>query len=478
METVKSASCLIAISGPPGVGKTTLANELKKGLQDKSLAVSSVHWDDVLASLNITRDLDRDLIYSTTKKLIDIVTIKLNEESPDVVIIDGVFVYDDELKWIENLASKFSYFRFYQLQCSLSNQIQRNNTRDPFDILPEERLFEVNNDFKLQTYKISTSEIINADKSIEYNISIMLEDLLYATDRNHDNITLTENWSDGVKSRFSSDDLISLNEKILFSKESKDTLLLNSYFNLDGYENAFIEFFNNNLCAGIKIRAKYINKESVFLKKITHLELQGKINLRIIDCWKNPQIIIRQNLGFESYVASFPTRLKRTIARNSSAWKDLNLKTEYSSANDMRALELYSKALAIDDNSWKSTEKSNMRSLNREDLQYVPFFNNSPANCSLVITSINNRPEAFSLMMRTSLSGKWFAVKWGCSDRGKKHSLGIYTLRQHVEALWQERLTDDLGKSLYIDLWGRNSAIYDQFSNHSNDRCHLEITKL
>ena len=73
---------------------------------------------------------------------------------------------------------------------------------------------------------------------------------------------------------------------------------------------------------------------------------------------------------------------------------------------------LWNYVLQIDYNSWKKDEHSDMKSLDREDLQYLPFFLIDKEHSNLIVVcDEKNNPLAYSLMFR---SGDCWYLCWVC----------------------------------------------------------------
>ena len=112
-----------------------------------------------------------------------------------------------------------------------------------------------------------------------------------------------------------------------------------------------------------------------------------------------------------------------------------------------------------------------MKSLDREDLQYLLFLIKNNEESSLVVIYENDIPLAYSLMFKNESNNYWYAVKWGASFEGRKVYAGIYCLFSHLQFLYKKE------NQLNIDFWGRRNATYDLLKNTSIIREHLEISK-
>ena len=75
-------------------------------------------------------------------------------------------------------------------------------------------------------------------------------------------------------------------------------------------------------------------------------------------------------------------------------------------------MKLWDYVLKIDLDSWKKDEKSDMKSLNREDLQYLPFLLLKRDKSNLVVICDNDdNPLEYSLMFKDE-NNCWYAVKY------------------------------------------------------------------
>lgn len=211
-----------------------------------------------------------------------------------------------------------------------------------------------------------------------------------------------------------------------------------------------------------KIRFNYINDSETFdiIKKWAS---KNKYSIDVIDSWDSPLLDVEYNL--EKHCKNCSSQVKRNFKNYNNNKHKYKF---YNSDSDDR-LKLWKYVLTIDNNSWKKREKSDMKSLNREDLQYLPFFLKEQEKSNLVVVcNSDDIPLAYSLMFKDD-DGCWFAVKWGASDLGRKNYAGFLCLFNHLEYIYSKE------KKIYIDFWGRRNKTYDLLKNKSIGRSHVII---
>ena len=155
------------------------------------------------------------------------------------------------------------------------------------------------------------------------------------------------------------------------------------------------------------------------------------------------------------------------VRKNYKKYKKSNINIETS--NNDNILKLWTDVLYIDKNSWKNEEKSDMKSLDREDLQYIFYMLNNKDKISLNVSYNNKIPTSYSLMFKEN-NNKWYAVKWGASFLGREKYHGIYCLYDHLIKLSDKQ-------EINIDFWGRRSESYDYLKNNSLKRYHIILKK-
>lgn len=277
----------------------------------------------------------------------------------------------------------------------------------------------------------------------------------------NDNFTYSLDWRKSIFLRYPIDQIVTFKHLDFFKDE--DHLICQQFFNIK-YTKEDLEQMKKHLLNGKQIIFKYMN-QSNSLEKLKKWALLNHFHVQMKDQWDAPQLFLSNEI-FEYINKSSHSQLKRNFG------KYLKYKNDYifKNSKDENLLSLWSDVLKIDYNSWKRKEQSDMKSLNREDLQYLPYMLNNTDTCNLVVIYYENEPLAYSLMFQ-DYDNTWYAVKWGASDNGRKHNAGFYCLYYHLELL------KDLNTDLMIDFWGRRNQTYDELKNNSIRRCHLSISK-
>lgn len=246
----------------------------------------------------------------------------------------------------------------------------------------------------------------------------------------------------------------------LYFYEENDILKCQHFFNIKKCD---FELLKKEIKNNKKIRFSYLN-ESNFINDLKVWTQKNNFVFEIIDSWNAPLLKINSNICnyLENNKSSQIKRNYKKYLRNKNNYLFKNSK-------DFNILELWKAVLNIDFNSWKKEEISDMKSLNREDLQYLPFLLENKKNSNLVVVYENNIPLAYSLMFKDYTG--WYAVKWGASYKGRKKIAGFYALFNHLEYLYN---TD---KKINLDFWGRRNNTYDLLKNKSILRYHILIYK-
>ena len=260
------------------------------------------------------------------------------------------------------------------------------------------------------------------------------------------NFTLHKDWIAASYQRYGDDNMVQIGD--LHFYKSGEVLKCIHFFDFD----------INSLSIGAeRLLFRYINDKTA--KNLMRYAKENGLNLAVVDHWAAPIL----NTDGHKYFTNRCLRIRRNYK------KYLNNKTEYvfKESNAKNIQELWKDVLDIDINSWKGTQKSDMQSLEREDLQYIYYMLKNIDKISLKVVYHNSRPLGYSLMFKDGT--QWYAVKWGASDKGREHNAGINVLFSHIESL--------MSKGLNLDFWGRRSQFYDMLKTDSVDRCHLEISK-
>ncbi len=274
------------------------------------------------------------------------------------------------------------------------------------------------------------------------------------------NFSLSNEWINSLVLRYDIDKLLNANG-IYFYKENNQ-YICQHYFDFD-LNKAQIKAIKKLIENDHIIKFKYINEDT--FKKINDTFKNDNITINIVDRWEAP--LLRTKDIKDYILASKHNQLKRNYKEY------LNNMDKYVIKNSSEEpfFNLWQDVLKIDYNSWKKEENSDMKSLGREDLQYLPYCILNPQDSNLNVLYSNNNPVAYSLMMKGK-DEKWYAVKWGASYDGRKIKAGFYCLFNHLE-----HLNMDPTKEVNIDFWGRRNRTYDELKNNSIYRYHIELLK-
>ncbi len=276
------------------------------------------------------------------------------------------------------------------------------------------------------------------------------------------NFSSSDIWNNSLFIRYPIDKIKKIEN--LYFYDDNNTLMCQTFFNPSVGDNVLNEL-KSNIINSKTIRFNYINN-GPSLCKIKEMAEKNNFVYEVIDSWDAPILDLN-----ESLVNYIKNKCGLQMKRNYKIYlkNKLNYKF-YNSAMD-NSLDLWKYVLDIDSNSWKKRESSDMKSLNREDLQYLPFLLIEKEKSNLIVVcDLDDQPLAYSLMFKGE-DDYWYAVKWGASYQGRKNQAGFSCLFYHLEYLYS--LTDRLN----IDFWGRRSRTYNYLKNGSIIRSHVAIYK-
>lgn len=276
------------------------------------------------------------------------------------------------------------------------------------------------------------------------------------------NFTLSSDWIDSLYIRYDISNIINVNNHFYLYKNN-DMLKCQTFFDFT-VNDCDLKVLSKYILDGCKIRFSYIN-EGTLSKKLKEWAAENGYNYSIIDYWKNPKL--QCNNVSDYLMNNKSTQVRKNYKKYLDAINDYTIKN---SSND-DIISMWKDVLKIDYNSWKGKNNCDMKSLDREDLQYIFFLLNNPTNSSLFVLYKGKIPAAYSLMFRERENTEWYAVKWGASDYGRSKYLGIYCLFNHLLYLNKHN------KKIKIDFWGRRSQTYDSLKSLDNPRMHIEIWK-
>lgn len=276
------------------------------------------------------------------------------------------------------------------------------------------------------------------------------------------NFTLSHPWIDSLKVRYDLDSLIFINEELAFYKKD-NTLKCQSFFNFD-LKDSDLEKIAKLIDNGFTFDYKYIDNDSLF-QTLNEFAERNKYKLKINDEWDAPILNVK---NIEEYLKN--NKCTQVVRNYKKYIKNKDL-YKFELSNKSNVFKLWTDVLDIDYNSWKKHDKSDMKSLDREDLQYVFYLIENDENASLLVMYDNDMPCGYSLMFRSDKNSEWYQVKWGASEYGRTIYAGIYTLFHHMMELNKNE------SQLKIDFWGRRSRVYDYLKTDEKKRMHIELGK-
>lgn len=269
-------------------------------------------------------------------------------------------------------------------------------------------------------------------------------------------------WIDSLYIRYPIDKIVNIGQ--LYFYNDNDLLICQNFFKPIINEQEIGELIKR-IDEGSKVKFSYINNSEI-LDNLRKMSNDNKFICEIIDSWEAPRLYLKNDLS--NYLLN---ECGNQIKRDYKLYKqDKENYIFYNSANDY-ILKLWSYVLKIDFDSWKKEENSDMKSLNREDLQYLPFLLLKKDKSNLVVVcDKNDNPLAYSLMFKGD-NDYWYAVKWGASYQGREKYAGFRALFNHLEYIFS------IDNQIKIDFWGRRNQTYDSLKNDSVNRNHIVIYK-
>lgn len=490
----------ILLRGAPAVGKTTLALVLKEQLLAQQYRVAMFQWDNFCHLIEPV-SMGREEILSATRALVGAIEGMAPGGSETVVIIEGVFAYPEELRMISRLEVNFDIHTFL-LTCEPEEQLARNRTRAFEDVLDEGRVLHVRSEMAFwesspegKKSLLRGQQVLATDSRAPDFLGRMILGMVMDTNPCTD---LTQNkpeighcpfsvgrdryrfveehgWCFGQFVRFHGQRLVRIQgETFRFNdrNENKELLCLTPFWPGVGE----VELFNGLAALDRKygsvpihkVEFHYVDEEHPLFRLAVTEERSQTSFWRIMALWDAPILRLRASDDILSFMERHP-RLRRTLTTISTRTDSrTNLELPRSPQTRKQAWEAI---LKLDRSSWKGRQGSDMASIIREDIAYLPAVIDDFDNCSLMVSRSRTNGEllAWSLFMRSSYGGPWFAVKWGASSDGRKLQAGIQLLIEHLKVLDRDR-----GK-LEVDFWGRNSPIYLQLANATIKRAHIAL---
>lgn len=276
------------------------------------------------------------------------------------------------------------------------------------------------------------------------------------------NFSNSQIWINSLYLRYPVDKIVNLGQLHFYN--DNNLLICQNFFEptIDKEE---LQELGKKIREGNKIKFNYFNN-SKNLAKLNSFAKEKKFTYEIIDSWEAPRLLLKKNLA--NYLL---TECGKQIKRNYKFYQKNKESYKFYNSHNNDILKLWRYALKIDYNSWKKDENSDMKSLHREDLQYLPFLLLEKDKSNLVVVCDNeDNPLAYSLMFKGD-NDYWYAVKWGASYQGRKKYAGFYALFNHLEYIIA------IDKQLKIDFWGRRNKTYDGLRNDFVIRNHVVVYK-
>lgn len=271
------------------------------------------------------------------------------------------------------------------------------------------------------------------------------------------NFTTSSVWKQSNKIRYDINNVVTL-DNIDFLIKDKEIVCL-QFFSVDFSPN-LLKLLKSTIINGKKIIFKYIDLTEQQLILLKNWCDKNNLQFVIDDEWDAPLLSINEPLN--SYLKTKSDLLKRDYVKYQND-KELTYRVFNGD------LDLWTNVLAIDKKSWKGKGNCDMKSLDREDLQYIFYLMREPEKASLMVAFKEDLPLAYSLWFKAE-NDKWFAVKWGASDDGRNHYAGIKVLFNHINYILNLQ-----NHNLNLDFWGRRSQFYDMLKNNAIKRYHFEI---
>lgn len=269
-------------------------------------------------------------------------------------------------------------------------------------------------------------------------------------------------WNDSLYIRYPIDKIVKLGNLYFYNDDNM--LICQNFFNPNIGE-LELDGLIKNICELKKVKFSYINNSDT-LDKLKRMSLDNNFTYEIVDSWEAPRLLVKNSLS-DYLINDCGSQIKR----NYKLYKKNKENYKYYNSNSNDILRLWNYVLKIDFDSWKKDENSDMKSLNREDLQYLPFLLLEKEKSNLVVVcDENDNPLAYSLMFKGE-NNYWYAVKWGASYQGRKKYAGFGVLFNHLEYIFS------IDNQICVDFWGRRNKTYDLLKNDYIIRNHIIIYK-
>ncbi|WP_338803136.1 AAA family ATPase [Xenorhabdus griffiniae] len=453
---------VVVIRGTPASGKSTTCNRLKDVMLAQGFTVSYLPWDTFHHFVEPRTCLTPKIIMEDTLRLLKVAEDCLDAGS-DLVILDGVFIYPEEIDAIHSLLTRKGVrILHYRLVAQEPTLITRNQARAIEDRLPASRIREVAQD-SLWDYNVPHETLLDSTKYSPDSIVALISQAIMqqsAPIALFNNPTTSHLWRLGTALRYP--EFRRFEHVDLVWQESQQQWQSNTFFDF-----TFTAQEEKELLSFLKrqpVLFKYLNAQSRAYSCLHDLAQQQGLQCHEESKWSAPIVNIPPKTIVADFLIQHSTRLKRSLKKARSH----HTVTRYSASSQIE--QLWQDALYVDARGWKPLQQSDMRSLNREDLQYLPGLLAKSNQYHLAVTyDDNGTPGAWSLMINNG-AGQWYAAKWGCSYQGREKLMGINCLMSHLETIYCPYA------GLQLDLWGRENEFYNQLANEYIERLHLRIT--
>lgn len=279
------------------------------------------------------------------------------------------------------------------------------------------------------------------------------------------NFTFSNEWKNAICLRYPINEIVEILD-LSFWKDG-NVLKCQHFFNFEISDNV-LERLSEYIMNGNTIKFSYIDDDTLYKKLSLWCDKKG-YQFKIIDEWSAPKLKLESNTtNIKDYLNK---NSNHQIKRNYRKYNENKIKYTFLVSNKDNVFNLWKDVLEIDINSWKGKDKCDMKSLNREDLQYIFYLIKNDKDASLNVLYKEKEPLAYSLMFKSKENSMWYAVKWGSSFNGRTELSGFYCLFNHLEKLY------DIDNNINLDFWGRRSETYDYLKNNDMKRFHIGIGK-
>ncbi len=276
------------------------------------------------------------------------------------------------------------------------------------------------------------------------------------------NFSNSDIWINSLYIRYPIDKIVNIGQ--LYFYNDNNLLICQNFFKPSINEQEIGELIKK-IDEGNKVKFSYINNSEI-LDNLRKMSNDNKFTYEIIDSWEAPRLCLKNDLS--NYLLN---ECGNQIKRDYKLYKKNKENYIFYNSTNNDILKLWSYVLKIDFDSWKKEENSDMKSLNREDLQYLPFLLLKRDKSNLVVVcDKDDNPLAYSLMFKGD-NYCWYAVKWGASYQGRKKYSGFSALFNHLEYIFS------VDNQIKIDFWGRRNRAYDLLKNDFIIRNHIVIYK-